>query len=94
VTKALIIVRDNFTNTIHTHTAQLHSCAETHEVALGLKVCGEGEARGIQRRYKEGLEAGDAKQTIPLISSYLMRLTGDNKSWRRGEASGVTQRFS
>jgi hypothetical protein len=63
----------------HTHTAQLNSCAETREVALGLKVCGEGGARGIRRRYKEGPEAGDAKQTIRLMSCNLMRLTGEKK---------------
>jgi hypothetical protein len=36
-----------FTNSTHAHTAQLYSCAETHEVALELKVCkGEREIGG------------------------------------------------
>ena len=33
VTRAQIIVHEIFTNTIHAHTAQLYSCAETHGVA-------------------------------------------------------------
>ena len=47
-------MRENFTNAIHAHMAQLYSYAETHEVALGLKVC-RGEKETEREREGEGL---------------------------------------
>jgi hypothetical protein len=38
-------------------------------------------------------ETGDAKQIIQDIRCDVARLTGHKKSWRRGEARGVAQRF-
>ena len=39
-------------------------------------------------------ETGDAKQIIHDIRCDIARLTGHIKSWRRGEARDVAQRFS
>jgi hypothetical protein len=48
-------VHEIFTKAIHAHTAQLYSCAESHEVGLGLKVC-----RGERGEGGEGARGGDA----------------------------------
>ena len=53
--ESVIIVHEVFRNPIHTHRSHLYSCAETHEVALGLKVCkGERERGGGGGGKREG----------------------------------------
>jgi hypothetical protein len=65
------MVRDIFTNKIHAHTVQLHKCAETHEVALGLKVRGGG--RGVRPR-GSGVAPGRVHGVRGLVQDVLMFL--------------------
>jgi hypothetical protein len=61
--ESAVIVHEVFANSIRTHTSQLYSCSETHEVALGLKVCrGERERDREREREREGEEGGRAPE--------------------------------